>query len=131
MEKKPLFIDTDVIIDYLRGHAKATRFLNTAFKNNKCFLSSISVAELYSGVRDGNEEEILGQFIEEFHIVHLDEKSAKIGGLLRRQYGKSHGSGLADCLIAAMNLEEGASFVTLNKKHFPMISNIKVPYQKN
>jgi predicted nucleic acid-binding protein len=50
--------------------------------------------------------------------------------LFRRDYGKSHGVGLADALIAASAEMRGAVLVTLNRKHFPMLPTVIVPYQK-
>ena len=52
------------------------------------------------------------------------------GGLFRRDYGKSHGVGLADALIAATAELAQATLVTLNAKHFPMLPTVLVPYQK-
>ena len=49
----------------------------------------------------------------------------------RREYGKSHGVGLADALIAATAEVVGAQLVTLNKKHFPMLDDVYVPYTKS
>ncbi len=50
----------------------------------------------YGGVREGEERQILDQFIQEFQIAVLNERSAQRGGLYRRDFGKSHGVGLAD-----------------------------------
>ncbi|MCA1719025.1 MAG: type II toxin-antitoxin system VapC family toxin, partial [Actinobacteria bacterium] len=50
--------------------------------------------------------------------------------LYRRDYGPSHGTGLADALIAATTEETGADLVTFNRRHFPMISRITVPYER-
>jgi predicted nucleic acid-binding protein len=43
---------------------------------------------------------------------------------------KSHNVGLADALIAATAESRQAALVTLNIKHFPMLANVVVPYQK-
>ncbi len=51
------------------------------------------------------------------------------GGLYRRDYGPSHGVGLADALIAATAELHQAKFVTLNARHFPMVE-VEVPYSK-
>ncbi|MFZ3115096.1 MAG: PIN domain-containing protein [Syntrophales bacterium] len=51
-------------------------------------------------------------------------------GLYRRQYGPSHGVGLADALIAATAEANDAKVATLNKTHFPMIE-VVVPYRKS
>ncbi len=56
---------------------------------------------------------------------------AAAGGLIRRDYGKSHGVGLADAIIAATVELRKADLVTLNRKHFPMLqANVVVPCQK-
>ena len=52
-----------------------------------------------------------------------------MGGLYRRDYGQSHGTGLADALIAATAEENGATLVTFNQRHFPMVE-IRVPYER-
>jgi predicted nucleic acid-binding protein len=123
-------IDTDILIDYLRGIQHSTDFLAQATKNSLCVLSTITVAELYSGVREGKERPILDEFIKEFQIISLNEEIAQRGGLYKRDYGKSHGVGLADALIAATALYCDAHLATLNKKHYPMLKNIRVPYKK-
>ena len=48
----------------------------------------------------------------------------------RRQYRPSHGVGFADALLAATAPAHNATLVTLNAKHFPMLPDALVPYQK-
>jgi predicted nucleic acid-binding protein len=60
----------------------------------------------------------------------VDEAIAARAGILRRDFGKSHGTGLADAIIAATAEERQAQLVTLNKKHFPMLNDVIVPYTK-
>ena len=88
------------------------------------------MAELYAGVREGAERAALDAFIRAFEIVSVDEEVSIRGGLYRRDYGKSHHTGLADAIIAATAGIKQCALVTLNKKHFPMLANIIVPYQK-
>lgn len=124
-------IDTDVLVDYLRGNPQATKFLENAMSSSRCAISTITIAELYVGVREGKERPILDQFIQEFHVAVMNEQIAQQGGLYRRDYGKSHGVGLADAIIAATASELNVCLVTLNKKHYPMLTLVHVPYQKN
>lgn len=128
--KKKLLFDTDVIIDYLRGEKRAVSFLEEAFSSKICYLSPISIAELYVGVRENEERAILDDFIGEFNVASLDKETAVIGGLFRRDFKKSHAIGLADALIAATALALEAHLVSLNKKYYPMISNLLIPYSK-
>ncbi len=127
---KNLLIDSDVLIDFLRGSSKAQKFLEKSLHTQHCCISSITVCELYAGVREGKERDILNKFITIFHIVAVDEKIAEMGGLLRRDYRKSHGTGLVDAIIAATAQTLAAKIATLNTKHFPMFKNLKPPYKK-
>lgn len=122
-----LLLDTDVLIDYLRDAPPAVTFLEGL--TQPAAISAISVAELYAGVREGSEREALTSFLGAFQILPLDEEIAKRGGLIRRDYGRSHGIGLADALIAGTALVHNLIMVTLNRKHFPMVK-VTVPYQK-
>lgn len=130
MMPEKMLIDTDVIIDYLRGYSKAVSFLSNVQTTHQCYITTITMAELYSGVREGTEKKIMDNFILEFSIANINSSSAKKAGLYRRDFGKSHGVGLADCMIAAIADDLHAVFVTLNSKYFPMLKNIKVPYLK-
>ncbi|HMF56275.1 MAG TPA: type II toxin-antitoxin system VapC family toxin [Pyrinomonadaceae bacterium] len=123
-----LLIDTDVLIDYLRGQAEAVSYLESLTES--LLISAVTVAELHAGVREGAERTALDEFIRAFEIVAVDREIAIKGGLYRRDYGKSHNTGLADALIAATAEIRQAELVTLNKKHFPMLASIDVPYQK-
>jgi predicted nucleic acid-binding protein len=89
----------------------------------------ISVAELFAGVRGDEEERSLRQFLLASDVVPVSEKVARTGGLYRRDYGASHGTGLADALIAAIVEESGAKLVSYNRRHFPMVE-ITVPYER-
>lgn len=123
-----LLIDTDVLIDYLRGQPDAVAYIESLI--HPILVSVVTVAELYSGVREGNERTALLTFLSAFEIVPVDEVMATKGGLYRRDYSKSHNVGLPDALIAATAEVKGAILVTLNKKHFPMLTNVIVPYVK-
>ena len=123
-----LLIDTDVLIDYLRGRAEAVSYLESL--TEPLLISAITVAELHAGVREGAERTALEQFLSVFDVIPVDNVIAANGGLIRRDYGKSHGVGLADAIIASTAEFRKADLVTLNKKHFPMLSNVVTPYHK-
>jgi predicted nucleic acid-binding protein len=124
----PLVVDTDVLIDYLRGQDQAVVFLEGS--EPRLALSVITIAELYAGVRDGEERQQLDAFVEAFEVLPLPKEAAVVAGLWRRQYGRSHGTGLADALIAASVDGVQGTLVTLNRRHFPMLADVMVPYEK-
>jgi predicted nucleic acid-binding protein len=123
-----LLIDTDVLIDYLRANADAVSYLENL--HEVPLISVITVAERHAGVREGSERTALSDFIEAFEIAPLTKEIASAGGLYRRDFGASHGVGLNDALIAATAHVNSAALVTLNRKHFPMLASVTVPYQK-
>ena len=123
-----LLIDTDVLIEYLRGRSEAAEYLESL--TSDLYISVISVAELFAGVRGDEEEKSLKQLLLAFVILPVTERIARLGGLYRRDYGRSHGTGLADALIAATSDENGADLVTFNRRHFPMVSRITVPHER-
>jgi predicted nucleic acid-binding protein len=123
-----LVIDTDVLIDYLRDQPQAVAFLEGS--DRPLAVSVVSIAELYVGVREGAERQRLDVFVSAFEVLALGQEAAVQAGLFRRQYGRSHGTGLADALIAAIVQTAGATLATLNRRHFPMLANVVVPYTK-
>ena len=125
---EPLLVDTDVLIDFLRGDNKAVTFVNA--NSSRIILSSIVVAELYAGVKGEPELTVLENFVSLFPVIPVSSDIAKSGGLYKRDYGKSHGVGLADAIIAATCQAENAELKTLNIKHYPMIKGLKPTYKK-
>lgn len=124
----PIVPDTDVLIDYFRGHPSAIAFLNA--HGDRIILSPIVVAELYAGTRSDPEIAILDRFIAGFPVVPLTVDTARMAGKYCRQYAKSHNVELPDALVAALAQTAGAELQTLNVKHFPMFPGLKPPYRK-
>ncbi len=124
-----ILLDSDVLIDYLRNRPEAVGYLESL--PQPPIVSAVTAAELYAGVCEGRERKILDELIRNSTIIPITEKIAVSGGLYRRDYIKSYGVGLADAIIAATAEAESATLVTLNKKHFPMLAKVFVPYQKS
>jgi predicted nucleic acid-binding protein len=93
-------------------------------------LSPIVVAELYAGVKGANELSALDNFVSPFRIIPIDTEIAKAGGVYKRDFGKSHGVGLADAILTATVYKEKVELKTLNVKHYPMIKGLKPAYKK-
>jgi predicted nucleic acid-binding protein len=123
-----MLVDTDIIIDYLKDTPEAVDFIETHI--DLIAVSSITVAELYQGVRDGSERDGLDVFLSAIKIFNTTFTIGKNAGLYRRKYKPSHSAGLADCLIAATAIEHGIPLRTLNTKHFPMLKDVEAPYSK-
>lgn len=123
-----MLLDTDVLVDFFRGRSKAVAFINAHFA--RIILSSIVVAELYAGVKGDAEQAALENFVSLFRVVPVSAEIAKAGGLYKRDYGKSHGVGLADAILAATAEVEKAELKTLNTRHYPMLKGLRPAYMK-
>lgn len=128
--RQAALLDTDLLIDYLRQHPSAAALFDKL--PDDCAISSLSVAELHVGVREGVEREALHTLLGTFLQIDVNAPIAAQGGLLRRDWGKSHGVGLNDALIAATAIQTGRVLLSLNAKHFPMLGKgqLLVPYKK-
>jgi predicted nucleic acid-binding protein len=125
---KPILVDTDVMVDFLRGYPKAVKLVQQ--DSTRIILSSIVAAELYAGIKGEEELSTLDSFISLFRVVPISLEVAKSGGLYMKDYANSHGVGLADAIVAATADAENAVLKTLNIKHYPMIKALKPAYLK-
>ena len=128
---RSILVGTDILIDSLRGREQAVSLVNS--ESDRIILSSIVVAELYAGVRGGKDDSgqrTLERFLSLFRVVHVTAATARLGGLYKRDYGRSHGIGLADAVVAATATLENAELKTLNVKHYPMFDAIEPAYLK-
>ncbi len=119
------------LIDFLRGYDKATSFVT--INSKRIMASAVVVAELFAGVRGGTggaEHIVLENLLALFRVVPVNDEIAPLGGLYKRDYGKSHGISLADAIIAATATAEDAALKTLNVKHYPMFTELEPVYRK-
>lgn len=124
-----LLVDTDVLIDFLRGQKQAVAFFKSA-SDAICF-SAITVAEVYSGIRSTREETELDRLFSLFPVLPATREIARLAGQLVGQYGKSHSVEIPDAIIAASTMVSDAELQTLNVRHYPMLKNLAPPYKKS
>lgn len=124
-------VDTDILIDHLRGYPRARAFLEERYReNDDLYCSVITRAELFSGLRPGEEEEVRA-LLNSLKEIPIDRFVAEEAGAYRRKFRRSHQLLLPDALIAASCKVKGSTLVTLNVKHFPMKDlSIFAPYKK-
>ncbi len=125
---KQLLVDSDIVIDHLRGLASARDFLKSAQEDSVLYVSVVTLVEIYSGAETKKPERlnIVEQLVSSFEISFLIPRIAKQAGFLRRDYKKP----FADMIIAATALEYGLVLVTRNTKDFAGIPKLKLfkPY---
>ena len=122
-----VLLDSDILIDYLRGLSAARNYFKSV---DAAAISIVSVTELVSGARNDEEEAAMNELFSTMHIVGVDEKIAREAGRLRRQFLRSHNVETADALIAVTSILHRLQLVTLNRRHYPMLADVLVPYRK-
>jgi predicted nucleic acid-binding protein len=123
-------IDSAVVIDYLRGHAGATAFLNAQRAAGRPVTHVVVVAEVLEGARDATEQSALKTFFAGFDVIPANEADLLLSLDLLAGFRLSHGVGWPDCLIAATAIRSGRPVATTNVKHFTPFPNLQVlrPY---
>ncbi len=61
-----LLLDTDIIIDFLLGQETAVKFNEKTVVKVVCHISTLTIEELYVGVRDGEEYGALERFLQKY-----------------------------------------------------------------
>jgi hypothetical protein len=107
---KDVLIDTDVLINFLRGEQTARDFLNMTAKETDLCCSAITVAELCAGMRT-HERQKTAALIDGLIIVDVSREIAEKAGQIKRDT-KSHALELDDCLIAATAFVRKAALAT-------------------
>lgn len=125
-------IDTDVLIDHLRGVADARDLLLELLDlGSTPAVSVITVAEIEAGLRE-TERPSVETLLDKLSVLPLDTEIARTGRRFRREFGRSHGVLLPDALIAATTVKHAGVLYTLNRKHYPMSElEVIVPYGKS
>lgn len=121
---KDYLVDSDVLIDYLRGLDGAQSFLLKLQESGTLWVSTINIMEIYSGedIKEEEKRKAIDSFLDDFAKIELDTKKAKRGGRIRLEYGVP----FADAAIAATCLEDSLILVSKNKKHFQRVEGLEM-----
>jgi predicted nucleic acid-binding protein len=117
-------VDTDVLIDVSRSNDAAIDFLDQL--GDSWSISIITALELIVGARNKKEVAQIDQLVAAYSAIPLTAEIGTSSYDLLRQFAKSHGLRVFDSLIAATAIDEDLTLVTKNKRHFQMISTLKL-----
>jgi len=120
----PYLVDTDGLIDVSRSNDAALDFLDQL--GDSWSISIITALELIVGARNKKEVAQIDQLVAAYSAIPLTAEIGNSSYDLLRQFAKSHGLRVFDSLIAATAIDEDLILVTKNKKHFEMISALKL-----
>jgi predicted nucleic acid-binding protein len=118
-----MLVDTDVLVWYMRGNAKAKRAIRSL---DGFSISVVTYIELVQGLRNKEELNLLRNAFKRWHagIIYINEEISMKAMFLVEQYYLSHSIQLADALIGATSMIYGLPLMTANTKHYTIIKNI-------
>jgi len=115
---KNVLVDTDILINFLRGKTKAQSYLFLLLEDFVVYCSAITVAEILSGMKECEAEKTT-ELIDSLNVVDVTRGIAEKAGKYKRDE-KRRILELDDCLIAATACVRDAVLATGNIKHYPM-----------
>lgn len=123
-------LDSDVLIDILRGHAPAVQWFSQLEE-----LPSVPGLVVMELIQDADNKQRVHKalkLVEPLPIVWPTPAHCERALEDFRAYHLSHRLGLLDALIAACAMGHAATLLTFNEKHFQVLSDLSVeqPYER-
>jgi tRNA(fMet)-specific endonuclease VapC len=131
MSDTDMVLDTDVLIEILRGDSRAGEWL-ASVESLVIGIPVIVWMEILVGARDKQEQRGFIEQLAGYTILHLESGDSERARQWFEQFHLSHGVGILDCLIAAIAIRFNKPFYTFNLKHFQVIPGLEVqaPYER-
>ena len=122
MAKIKLLIDTDVLIDSLKGIKEAKDLFRTKDINLYCSILSKKELLSKSGLRESERRRII-DLLSRIKVLKIDDDISKKYSFLMKKYGESSDL-IVDYIIAATAWSKKLPLLTRNRKHFARIQEI-------
>lgn len=124
-----ILLDTDVLVDCLRGSAPALAWMDKISKETLC-VPGIVAMELVEGARDRTGLLTIQRFLSSYTVVWPESPEFAHAFDLLAEHRLRGGLGIPDCLVAAMTLDRSATLYSFNLKHYRVVSGLDVrePY---
>lgn len=118
-----MLLDTDVMVDVLRGHPPAVAWL-AGLGSTAISLPGLVAMELLQGCRNLAEQQRMEKHLLRF-VLHWPNQADSLRALQDfAAYRLSHNLGLLDALIGQTAVGIGETLATFNVKHYAVISGL-------
>jgi len=122
-----VFIDTNIIIDYTKGHSQDLKFFLEQQREEKIhlYVNPVVISEFFTdkNLENKKKHDKAIEFFKLFEILNINKETGLIAGKLVRDKRVNF---LADALIAATCLHFNLYLATKDKKDFSKIENLKL-----
>ena len=123
-------IDTDILIDELRGLAPAATFLSAQRSFGSVRISIVSAMELVQGCRNSADLRSVRGLLRRVVVLPVSSAASEAAFGLMDALFLGHGLRIPDALIAATALDYQLALYTKNVRHFQAVPGLSVlrPY---
>jgi tRNA(fMet)-specific endonuclease VapC len=124
-----ILLDTDVMVDVLRGHEPAKEWLESA---QEIGVPGLVAMELMQGCQNAREQKQLERALSEYQLYWPDEDDCNRALASYSSHHLSDNIGLLDALIAETAIGVNAELATFNVKHYRVLRGLKSvqPYER-
>lgn len=121
-------VDTNVLIDVLRGRSEAVAVLRPLIADDDVAISALTHLELLTGARL-SEQRAVASLVAAFVELPVDDSVMARAAVLARRHAPAHrGIDAIDFVIAASAQIHEAQLITRNVQDFPMFPGLESPY---
>lgn len=127
-----LLLDTDVMIDVLRGSPQAVNWLQS-LGTTPLGLPGLVAMELLQGCRNRTEQRKVEKQIKQYQLFWPAPTDYQRAYTDFAAHYLSHNIGILDTLIAHTAIGVNAELATFNIKHYRVLANLQLiqPYQRS
>ncbi|HEY9152172.1 MAG TPA: PIN domain-containing protein [Anaerolineales bacterium] len=124
-----ILLDTDVMVDVLRGYEPAKEWLKSA---QEIGVPGLVAMELVQGCQNAKEQKQLEKALAEYQLYWPDEDDCNRALTGFSSHHLSDNIGLLDALIAETAIGANAELATFNVKHYRVLRGIRnvQPYER-
>jgi predicted nucleic acid-binding protein len=126
-----ILLDTDIIIDNLRGYQPAREWF-ASVQDEEISLPGFVAMELLQGCQNTQEQKRIEKVLATYTLYWAEPQDCARAIKNFAAYHLSHQLGLLDALIAETAVGVGAQLATFNTKHYSVLKELKTiqPYQR-
>lgn len=119
-------VDTDLLIDFLRGHGDGARLVRELIVGRRLRVTAVTAFELRLGSDFLDRRDAILRLIRG-RTYPLDMASALRGGEVASTLQRDgRGIGFADCMQAGICLRYNLALATRNRRHFERVEGLRL-----
>ncbi len=128
-----MLLDTDVVVDILRGYPPALAWLDALAEDELILLPGFAVMEVIHGCQNKQEQRRVENFLDSFDVVWPRRTTCAQALDTFASNHLRHSVGILDALIGHTAIDLGLPLASFNQKHYTPIAGLRLeqPYLKS